>query len=120
VKFLIDECLSRRLSSLLSEAGWDVVHVSERDLLGRPDTEVLACALEEGRVLISADTDFGELLMRSKASQPSVILLRRGSHDADDQLTVLLNNIPGLVDDLVSGVIAVITDDRIRVRPLTR
>jgi predicted nuclease of predicted toxin-antitoxin system len=119
VKFLIDECLSRRLSSLLSEAGWDVVHVSERDLLGKPDTDVLACALEEHRVLISADTDFGELLMKTKRDSRVSSLLRRGNHDAVDQASVLLNNLPELDDDLASGVIVVIADDRIRVRALT-
>lgn len=120
MKFLIDECLSRRLSSLLSDVGWDVVHVGERGLLGKSDIDILACALHEERVLISADTDFGELLMKSKADQPSVVLLRRGSHDADDQMSVLVDNLPELVDELTAGAIVVITDDRIRVRLLTQ
>lgn len=119
MKFLIDECLSRQLAVLLSKAELDAVHVGDRDLLGKPDTDVLACALDEGRVLISADTDFGELLMKSKANQPSVVLLRRGRHDTDDQVAVLLDNLPELADDLAAGAIAVITDDRVRVRPLT-
>jgi hypothetical protein len=42
-----------------------------------PDEEVLAAARSAGAVLISSDTDFGELLARSNAAEPSVILLRR-------------------------------------------
>jgi len=59
VKFVLDECISSRLAPLLAEAGHDAVHVSDRDLAGRVDDEVLAAALDEKRVLVSADTDFG-------------------------------------------------------------
>jgi predicted nuclease of predicted toxin-antitoxin system len=59
VRLLLDECLSTRLAPLLIEAGHDVIHVSDRDLAGRVDEEVLAAARDDGRVLVSADTDFG-------------------------------------------------------------
>ena len=79
---------------------------------------ILACAHDEQRVLISADTDFGELMMRSGAFQPSVIILRRSNHDANSQAKILSDNLPELAGDLATGAIVVITDERIRVRPL--
>jgi len=64
VKFLLDECISTRLAPLLADAGHDVIHVSDRDLAGQVDDHVLTAARDEGRVLVSADTDFGELLAK--------------------------------------------------------
>jgi predicted nuclease of predicted toxin-antitoxin system len=81
VKVLIDECLAPRVADLLNQAGHEAIHVGEVGLLGHPDTDVMAHAHALGLVVVSADTDFGELLATSGDSLPSVILLRR-NHDA--------------------------------------
>jgi predicted nuclease of predicted toxin-antitoxin system len=67
VKLLVDECLSQQVAESLRSVGHDAVHVGGRDLLGHTDREVMACATDEGRAVVSADTDFGELLARSNA-----------------------------------------------------
>ena len=51
MKLLLDECISTRLAPLLADAGHDVIHVSDRDLAGHGDDQVLAAARDEGRVL---------------------------------------------------------------------
>jgi predicted nuclease of predicted toxin-antitoxin system len=85
VRVLIDECLSRAVADLLREHGHDAIHVGDRGLLGHADPEVMGCALGESRILVSADTDFGELLARSNAALPSVVLLRRTVRAPTDQ-----------------------------------
>ena len=45
----------------------------------------MAAAVAESRVLVSMDTDFGELLATSNASLPSVVLFRRAGRKAEDQ-----------------------------------
>lgn len=62
MKFLLDECLRRLVAELLNEAGHDAVHVGDVGLLEKPDVEVMALAAVQARVVVSADTDFGELL----------------------------------------------------------
>jgi predicted nuclease of predicted toxin-antitoxin system len=59
VRFLIDECLPPRLAVLLRDAGHDRAHVYELGLGGQPDEQVMALADRENRILVSADTDFG-------------------------------------------------------------
>lgn len=118
MKLLIDESLSAEVARRLSDAGHDVRHVSDVGLLGAPDTDVLRVAGESGRVLISADTDFGELLALGRHPGPSVVLLRRAPHRPDAQAALLLANLPAIEDSLASGAVAVISAKLIRVRRL--
>lgn len=118
MRFLIDECLSTLVVDLLRAEGHDAVHVGERDLLGHRDEDVLTCAVTEDRVLVSADTDFGELLARSGDAVPSIVLFRRVGRLPRDRVATLVANLPALADDLAAGAIVVLTDDRIRIRPL--
>ncbi|WP_349257866.1 DUF5615 family PIN-like protein [Iamia sp.] len=71
MRFLIDECLSTLVADLLRAAGHNALHLAERNLLGQPDEDVMAAAVDEGRVLVSADTDFGELLASRGAPSPA-------------------------------------------------
>ena len=118
MRFLVDECLSIRLAPLLAEAGHDAVHVTDRGLEGHADHEVLATAAAEGRVLLSADTDFGEILARSNDATPSVILFRRADQTAAALAELLSANLEAIADDLMHGAFVVITEDRIRIRRL--
>ena len=117
MRFLVDECLPSRFARLLTDAGHDAVHVEDLSLLGAPDSEVMAAAAEDGRVLLSADTDFGELLATAKLSAPSVVLFR-GSATADRRTAVFLANLDQFADALETGAIVAIDDRRIRIRDL--
>jgi predicted nuclease of predicted toxin-antitoxin system len=46
----------------LIKEGWDVTHVASLGLRSASDRVVLQAARDDGRVLVSADTDFGMLL----------------------------------------------------------
>lgn len=118
MRFLLDECVSARLSALLGDAGHDCVLAQERGLLGAPDEQVMATALAESRVLVSMDTDFGELLATSKAKLPSVVLFRRVGRTPEEQAALLLLNLADISPDLDAGAIAVITNSQIRLRRL--
>jgi predicted nuclease of predicted toxin-antitoxin system len=119
VKFLLDENQSPRIADLLAEAGHDALHVRDIDLRTSPDDEVLAAAHEAGRVVISADTDFSELLATSNADGPSILLLRRQEQRrADEVAALILANLDDVADDLWSGAVVVLDDERIRIRSL--
>ena len=118
MRFLVDECLSGDLASQLRDAGHDCVHVYEIGLGGQPDQEIMNLAAREDRILISADTDFGELLANSPMLAPSVILLRRTDKRPDSLASIILANIGQVADDLAAGALVVIGDTRIRTRQL--
>jgi predicted nuclease of predicted toxin-antitoxin system len=72
----------------------------------------------ENRMLVSADTDFGELLANAAVLAPSVILLRRTDKQARSLAAVILANLQQVTDDLAAGALIVISDTRIRARRL--
>lgn len=75
MRFLIDECTGPRVASWLREQGHDVVSVYE-SCRGASDEAILQRATTEGRVLITYDKDFGEMVFREKQAHQGIILLR--------------------------------------------
>lgn len=62
MRFLVDQYLSVELAERLAADGHHAVHVASYGLSRADDEEVLDRAATEGRVLVSADTDFDGLL----------------------------------------------------------
>ena len=118
MKFLVDECLRRTFAEQLRAAGHDATHVIEVGLAGADDAAVMGAARSGGRVLVSADTDFGEMLAAGDLTSPSVILFRTRSHDPMLLATALLAILSEVEAELDSGAIVVVGRDRARVRRL--
>lgn len=119
MKFLVDNSLSPRLSTGLSEAGHDAIHVREIGLAAAADEVIFDYASSENRILIAADTNFGTILTQRREDKLSVILFRRGTERRpEQQLSLLLTNLTLLQGHLEIGSIIVIEQQRIRVRPL--
>jgi predicted nuclease of predicted toxin-antitoxin system len=119
MNFLVDNALSPDVAELLRVAGHDAIHVRDRGLAEADDDPILELAAAEERVLVSADTDFGTMLVLRRQRQPSVILFRHGAPRRPvQQAHVLLTNLPNVIDDLMHGAIVVFRGDRVRIRRL--
>jgi len=115
MRILADENISRSLIAALRVNGHDVLSVKE-SLRGGKDTEILARAQAEGRIVLTHDKDFGELAFRfGLPAECGVILLRpSGSNPASGDRHAL-QAIESRSD--WAGHFSVVTEDRIRMRP---
>jgi predicted nuclease of predicted toxin-antitoxin system len=75
VRPLVDECCDPRLVAALRQAGHDVSYALESDR-GASDEDLVAVSIEQDRILITEDEDFGELAIRHGKPLPGLILLR--------------------------------------------
>jgi predicted nuclease of predicted toxin-antitoxin system len=115
-RLLADECCDGDLVLLLRRAGHDVRYVAEGDA-GRSDDEVLRLAFREDRVLLTEDTDFGELVVRLGKPAVGVVLLRL----AGEPPAVKAARVELLLEahgDRVRGHHVVVGRDRLRFRAL--
>ena len=119
MRFLVDNPVSPLVAEILCEAGHDAVHVRRYGLQAAPDSVIFERADQESRVIITADTDFGLLLARSKRRKPSVILFHHSlSHLPSVQGRLLLDNLTQLTTALEQGSFIVFENLRIRTRTL--
>ena len=118
MKFLADMGISPRVISALRERGHDALHLQEEGLGRLPDGEILAKALVEGRVLLTHDLDFGDLLAASRGKLPSVIIFRLKDMRAENVQVHLFSILDKQSTALENGVICSVTERKVRIRTL--
>jgi predicted nuclease of predicted toxin-antitoxin system len=75
VRWLVDECVDAKLVAWLRELGHDVAYVAETAPAER-DSEIIQRAQADGRLLLTEDKDFGDLVFRLGHQVPGIVLLR--------------------------------------------
>ncbi len=111
MRLLCDANVGSIIARALADEGYDVVraiHVAPH----APDDVVLQYAVDEDRVLVTCDRDFGELIFKHRAvAPPGIIYIRFEPDDVEEIVPRLL----AVLDfDALKGHMTVIGDDNIR------
>ena len=115
MKFLADECCDAGLVASLRADGHDVLCILE-EKPGASDDEVLLDAYTEGRILITEDKDFGELVYRLRKPANGIILIRidvKERYMKWERLRKLIDK----YEDRLGGCFVVIDIQKFRFRP---
>jgi predicted nuclease of predicted toxin-antitoxin system len=114
MRFIVDASSDARLVPHLKHQGHDVTRVGTDYPAALKDSEILAIAVQEHRVLITDDRDFGELVFRLRQPHAGVIYLRLD--------TVLFEVRARRIDEVLATYgdqldqFLVVTEDAVRIR----
>lgn len=118
MRFLADMGISPETVTWLRSLGYDAVHLHELGLDRARDSAILEKAREEGRVILTHDLDFGELIAASGARLPSIVVFRLRSMHPEKVDGYLRRIVIEQQESLVQGAVLSVTEGQVRVRLL--
>lgn len=117
MKFLANENFPFPSIGILRANGFEVASIVE-DSPGWSDEKVLKRAVEEERVILTFDRDYGELIFRYKLNTPpAVVYFRFKGRDPEEAARVLLQKI-NESELIIEGFFTVIEETGVRQRKL--
>jgi|YelNatPaOPRAMG01_1025707.scaffolds.fasta_scaffold27298_6 predicted nuclease of predicted toxin-antitoxin system len=116
IKFIADVNVEKAIVDYLLEEGYDVKWIPDynREML---DEDLLELAKVEGRILITNDKDFGEIVFFQKSLSLGIILLRIKGQKVEVKLKLIKELFQNYRNKLLNNFV-IITDKKLRFIPL--
>ena len=116
MKFLADAHVSMELVAMIRDSGHDCLDASAIPPRMQ-DVDVLRMAADDGRVVVTSDKDFGELVFVHGIANTGVVLIRIALADETDRVARLRSVWPAVLSRL-PGSFVTVTASTVRVRPI--
>jgi predicted nuclease of predicted toxin-antitoxin system len=118
VDFIVDESSGTAVVAYLRSLGHNVLAVAET-MPQANDSDILVRAVSEGRILVTNDKDFGDLVFRSGQAHQGVVLLRLHDESPAHRVRVVKSLLEQHGHRL-AGHFSVATEAGVRIRPASR
>lgn len=116
MKIKIDENIGHRGADLLKVGGHDVMTVREQELQGASDETLFKVCADEGRILITLDHDFGQVLRFPPEQSAGLVVLEPGVRVSIQSLLDRLQDFLSLAEvQSPTGALWIVEPGRIRV-----
>jgi len=115
MRFKVDESLHVEIAGLLRGRGYDALTVFDQGARGRSDRDIADLSRTEGRVLISLDLDFSNILVFPPEKYPGLIVLRLRKKSRLAVRRVVTRVIEHLDKEPLTGRLWVVDEHRIRI-----
>ena len=116
MRFLADMGVARRIVEWLRTEGHEAVHLREEGLQRMSNGEIFKKAASEGRIILTFDLDFGEIVALSGDRRISVILFRLHNTRTPHVIDRLRKVLKDAGQALEQGAIVVVEESRHRAR----
>ncbi len=116
IRIKVDENLPEQIAELFNAHGHDAVTVGDQGWQGLADDELWRRIQGEGRWLVTADKEFGDIRRYPPGSHTGIILLRSSRESRADYLRLAATVPMRIKLDEINGAIVVVTERGIRVR----
>ena len=116
MKLLADENISPNSVASLRNLGFDIIHVREIGLRGKPDEEVMDYAMKEDRVLVTIDSDFADIRKYPPGTHGGIIRMRLKFCSARAVSACLELLLKALSEKDVKGNLVVTDGEKYRIR----
>ena len=112
MRFLIDRCAGTRVATWLPNQDHDVVEIRERGA-DPGDRVLLEWAEQESRILVTIDTDFGQLIFLE--GYPHCGLIRLPDVPSDERIEIMRDLLNRFQHDLEARAIITVRGGKIRI-----
>jgi predicted nuclease of predicted toxin-antitoxin system len=114
LRFLVDVNVGLVVTDSLRQCGYDVTFAGDLDW-SMPDLELLSLAHREERIIVTMDTDFGELVYHSGQPHAGVLLLRMPGATRSEKVQIVQEIIERYAEQ-IPGYFCVYREGKLRVR----
>jgi len=114
MKFLIDLGVGKKVEEWLKSSGYDPKSVRDIDVRVT-DADILRLAVSEGRMVLTMDKDFGELVYHSGMDHAGVLVLRLEDATGEEKVEVLKRIIKNFIEK-IDGRFCVYQGGHLRIR----
>ena len=118
MRFLLDMGLAQSTAHFLRKIGYDAVHLRDQGLQRLDDLDIVAKAIDEDRIILTHNLDFGRLVALGGSGLPSVATFRLEDMRAQTVNRYVLDLLERFGDELALGALASVSEQSIRIRKL--
>lgn len=116
MKFLADECVYCVTVKALRNWGHDVLTVQEVGLIGHENGDILTYAVGTGRILITNDIHFSNIIVYPPTQHLGIIVLKIRPRILDRVHAVLFRFLDTIDQEGMKGTLVIIDRNKYRVR----
>lgn len=118
MRLVVDANLPMEVVDFLIEQGHDAVHSATALSRRSPDTDIVAWAMEEQRIIVTRDLGIAEIILNSGRREPSLVTIRLGNASTARVQEALAAHLGSMEEVLLQGALVTIDEKGARAHPL--